>query len=297
MSQPPVNEIELSAFVDGEVLPERRPFVESYLLAHPEAAARVETWRRQNEIIRAALGSPLSDPAPLARAREHTPCIVRTDSVAQKVVALAEPATCADGAPLRSPRDRSRTMAAATAGSFVAGAFSALLAVAVAGLLPQMLSRQRSGAGSQPIEVTAVSDFAPVLAGRAIEAHQTYANEPRETSITAEILHDRLSLRMGMSIPVPNLEAQGWQPKFGRIAPADIGRAAFIVYEDPRGERIGFLVTRVPGDDGLRFAQGRGASVALWTSAGVGYAVSGVMERQRLLSIAETVRTALTKSH
>ncbi|MGH6830137.1 MAG: anti-sigma factor family protein, partial [Methylocella sp.] len=51
---PPVSEAELHGFVDGDLDRGRREAVQAFLAASPEDAARVETWRRQNETIRAA---------------------------------------------------------------------------------------------------------------------------------------------------------------------------------------------------------------------------------------------------
>ena len=49
-----ISDVELNALVDGELIAERRAQVERWLAEEPEAAARVESWRRQNDIIRAA---------------------------------------------------------------------------------------------------------------------------------------------------------------------------------------------------------------------------------------------------
>ncbi len=51
---PPVSDEELHGFVDGEIEGERRAAIADFLASSPVDAARVETWRRQNEIIRAA---------------------------------------------------------------------------------------------------------------------------------------------------------------------------------------------------------------------------------------------------
>ena len=79
---PPVSEAELHGFVDGDLDRGRREAVEAFLAASPGDAARVETWRRQNETIRAAfapvetgrcLGPCRLLPAPGERRRRDTP--------------------------------------------------------------------------------------------------------------------------------------------------------------------------------------------------------------------------------
>src|ERR1700730_7129971 len=61
---PPVSEVELHGFVDGDLDRGRREAVQAFLAASPEDAARVETWRRQNETIRAAFAPVESGPLP-----------------------------------------------------------------------------------------------------------------------------------------------------------------------------------------------------------------------------------------
>jgi anti-sigma factor RsiW len=64
---PPVSEAELHGFVDGDMDRGRREAVKAFLAASPGDAARVETWRRQNETIRAAFETrPLPWSLPLA---------------------------------------------------------------------------------------------------------------------------------------------------------------------------------------------------------------------------------------
>ena len=54
MSRPAISEADLCAYVDNEVTADRRAYLEAWLKDQPEAAARVENWRRQNRMIRAA---------------------------------------------------------------------------------------------------------------------------------------------------------------------------------------------------------------------------------------------------
>ncbi|MCC0043224.1 MAG: anti-sigma factor [Brucellaceae bacterium] len=47
-----ISEDELHAYVDGQLPAERRASVEKWLAAHPDAAAEIREWQRQNEEIR-----------------------------------------------------------------------------------------------------------------------------------------------------------------------------------------------------------------------------------------------------
>jgi len=49
---------ELHAYVDGQLGPERRSYIEAWLATRPEPAARVSQWRRDAGDLRAALAGP-----------------------------------------------------------------------------------------------------------------------------------------------------------------------------------------------------------------------------------------------
>lgn len=60
----PISEDDLQAYVDGALDPERRASVARYLEEHPEAARRVEAYRRQRADLRAALAPIAEEPLP-----------------------------------------------------------------------------------------------------------------------------------------------------------------------------------------------------------------------------------------
>ncbi len=60
----PVTEDELHAYVDGELPVDRRAAVESWLVSHPEDAARVASWRLQAEAIRSRFGNTVNETIP-----------------------------------------------------------------------------------------------------------------------------------------------------------------------------------------------------------------------------------------
>lgn len=69
MSETPVTEADLHAYVDGVLPPERVEAVESHLANHPEDALRVSAWREQNLILHRAYDPVLSEPLPGPLAR------------------------------------------------------------------------------------------------------------------------------------------------------------------------------------------------------------------------------------
>ena len=60
------DDVTLQAYLDGELDPGRAAEIEAWLSAHPEAAARVEAWRRNDHLLRAALDPTLDEPIPPA---------------------------------------------------------------------------------------------------------------------------------------------------------------------------------------------------------------------------------------
>ena len=67
----------LHAWLDGELLPERRAEIEAWLQAHPDDAARVRLWAADRDALRARFDAVLGEAlaqvvwrkAPLALAR------------------------------------------------------------------------------------------------------------------------------------------------------------------------------------------------------------------------------------
>jgi anti-sigma factor RsiW len=60
----PVTEEELHAYVDGELVAERREAVEAWLATHSDEMAQVGAWRAQAEAIRSRYGAVASEPVP-----------------------------------------------------------------------------------------------------------------------------------------------------------------------------------------------------------------------------------------
>ena len=60
----PVTEDELHAYVDNELPAERRGDVEAWLAAHPEEAARVQSWRAMAEALHARYDSVVDEAVP-----------------------------------------------------------------------------------------------------------------------------------------------------------------------------------------------------------------------------------------
>ncbi|MGV3489734.1 MAG: anti-sigma factor family protein [Devosia sp.] len=64
MTQVPISEADLHAFADGQLPAARRAEVEAWLSQHPDKAAEVATWQRQNEALHALFDGAAGEPVP-----------------------------------------------------------------------------------------------------------------------------------------------------------------------------------------------------------------------------------------
>ncbi len=65
MSDTPITEADLHAYVDGQLDPERREQVRAWLQAHPEELRRVQRWEEQLAGLRIAYDPVLDEPVPM----------------------------------------------------------------------------------------------------------------------------------------------------------------------------------------------------------------------------------------
>ena len=81
----PVTEDELHAYVDNELPAERRGDVEAWLAAHPDDAARVQSWRAMAEALHARYDSVADEAVPkrldierlVRQPRKRSDCLYR----------------------------------------------------------------------------------------------------------------------------------------------------------------------------------------------------------------------------
>jgi anti-sigma factor RsiW len=246
MSRHEIPETELNAWLDGELLEERRADVDSYLAAHPDDAARLEAYRRNDEALAARYAAVLEEPIPprlTARPRR---------------------------------RDAGLLAYAAAVGWLVLGGFAGWH-------LHGMQGAELSGA-------------APSWARRAAVAHVVYSPEvrhPVEVPANQEThLVNWLSKRLGTSLKIPRLDGLGYTLVGGRLLPGDQGPVAQFMYQDSRGMRL-TLYVRTDRDKNsetaFRFAQDGNVRQFYWIDRGLGYALSGEIEKEDLLRVANAV--------
>lgn len=139
----------------------------------------------------------------------------------------------------------------------------------------------------------------PSFAQQALAAHVLYAVEKRhpvEVPAAQEAhLVAWLSKRLDAPIRAPNLQGEGFALLGGRLLPGDKGPLAQLMYQSANGERLTLIVKRAAQtrETGFKVLQQNGTSVFYWIDRDYGYALSGSIDRNRLLALARAVELQL----
>ena len=252
-----ITEADLVAYADGRLDPPRLTEVETWLADHPDDRRNVETWRTQTAMLRTAL-----------------------DPIA------AEPVPAALTAALRSRTPRRNT--------WIGPALAASLALA-AGLgggwyLGQM---------GMPFSLT-VEDRGEAVARAGYRAHRLYVAEVRHPvevgADEEEHLVSWLSKRIEAPLKAPDLTGEGLKLLGGRLLPVEGKSGAQLMYESANGDRYTLFVTRSEGapPTPLHFEEWGTIGCFYWIDGGLGYALNGPKDRERLMAIATKVYEQLS---
>lgn len=134
------------------------------------------------------------------------------------------------------------------------------------------------------------------LARQAAIAHAVYAPEvrhPVEVGANEEQhLVAWLSRRLGTGLKAPKLAPLGYELIGGRLLSGANGPVAHFMYQDARGVRLTLYVSRQRGEPrqtAFRYSREDKVSVFYWIDGSYGYALSGEMGKDTLLSVADAV--------
>lgn len=251
------SERDIHMALDGELPADERVAYETWLDANPEMKAKSARYSADRAALRVAFAGVLDEPVP-ARL--------------QKVV-LGE-------APIKATAPRSRWwLAAAAAAVLAVGGMGGYLAGA-------------DGWGQEdPAE--------DQLAEQAIAAHVIYAAEQRHAvevpASDKDHLQAWLSNRVGLKLVAPDLTANGFQLVGGRLLPAGQGKAAMLLYQDDKGERLSLFVTAESSENakGTYASAEDGPQAVYWLDKGYGCAVVGSLSHERLADVAKSAYTQL----
>jgi len=139
-----------------------------------------------------------------------------------------------------------------------------------------------------------------LFTAQALDAHQVYVVEVRHpvevTGAEREHLVQWLSKRLDHELRVPDLEASGLKLVGGRLLPGPSGPAAFFMYEGSSGER--FTLYYAPTDSpatAMRYRAADRFAAFYWVEQGLAYVVSGPVDRERLLRVAQAAYEQIDK--
>ena len=249
----PITEDDLHGFVDRQLAPARRNEVQSYLDAHPEIAARIATFSRQREAVRAAAAPIADEPIPPQLNLRH----------------LMEGRRRSQAWPWRS-------MAASVLLLVVGGA---------AGWAVR-------GAAVERAETSGIAALAQE-ANYAFDVYGVDHSHPVEFGATDKAqLVSWIASRIGRTVSVPDLTASGYAFMGGRLVATPHGAAGLLMYSDGQGQRLVMLVRPMAIDKDTRMSEHRYGDINgfTWASKGTGFSLVGPAPADLLHPIADEVR-------
>ncbi|WP_158743686.1 anti-sigma factor [Acidisphaera sp. L21] len=135
----------------------------------------------------------------------------------------------------------------------------------------------------------------------AIEAHRVFVVEkahPVEVAAAQEAhLVQWLSRRVGHTLKVPDLSAQGYELMGGRLIPEAGEAAAQFMFQDGAGGRLTlFVKAGKAGPARFAFLQSNGYAAFSWNDDALSFALVAAVERPVLLTLAEATYRQLDPS-
>jgi anti-sigma factor RsiW len=262
----PFDDVDLHAFYDNQLGPSRRETIAAFLKNRPADAERIARWHRQADAVRAEFAGITREPVPLWLT------VNQIEGFRSKPASVAK---LTQRSPQR-PRPAAPTRAARWKGS--APLALTLCLVFGAGLcLPYAVAQWPIAQKLQVWPPTTRLDEA--FEARALDAHNTFSTDAERPIEVADVpggaLKRWLERRVPFSVVVPDIKNEGWTLRGGRIAPADHGPGALLVYENALGDRLSLFSGRITAADrGQNSEPSLGdRGVLSWTEGPVGYAI------------------------
>jgi anti-sigma factor RsiW len=251
--EPPVSEAELHGFVDGGLERGRREAVQAFLAGSPADAARVETWRQQNEAIRAAFGS-INPPAPWSSSP-------------------ARPAGALTDRPPSSGSWRERWSGRLIGLAFAAGV-----------LLTACADYFTNHVGPPDPDVSPAAGASEAFAAQALSALQAFGQQRLSSKVEGGA--------PASATPVlPALPAAGTLAAV-RAMPGEQGQMLCIFYTRKDAGNMTLCAEKAPGPSATapRVAGEFPSKTISWRQSGANYALAGALTEPELRALADEVR-------
>jgi anti-sigma factor RsiW len=135
----------------------------------------------------------------------------------------------------------------------------------------------------------------------ALDAHRLYVVEVRHPvevpGSERAHLQQWLTKRCGWDVRAPVLEGTGLKLVGGRLLPGPTGPASFLMYESATGERFTLYTSRAKTAEAqMRYTATDNSGAMYWSEDGVGYVLSGPIDKDRLNQVARLVYEQTDKS-
>ena len=272
MPGPPVSEAELHGYVDGDMDRGRREAVQAFLATSPGDAARVETWRRQNEAIRAAFARVETGPLPWS-----LPLAPGAEGVAATRHAAGGQAEASG-----SHAWRARWFARLIGLSFASGA---LLTASAAYLAGRVNAPEAAPPSSEGLAPAGMND---TFVRRAMSALRAF--EPPSAAVRLSPTREEPGQDAAAPI-LPNLPAEGLKLAGVRAMPGEQGQMSCLVYARPDEANIALCVEKAvdPGETVPRVSGNFPSAAIHWRQKGANYALVGALPEAGLRSLADRV--------
>jgi anti-sigma factor RsiW len=252
-----ITEGDLVAYADERLDSARRDAVEAWIADHPDDRQRIESWRNQTTMLRAALDPVAAEPVPAAL-----------------TVALSP----------RAPRHF----------AWSGPALAASLALAIglgAGWYLGSAGWPVTSVGKDRAEMIALEGY------RAHKLYTREVRHPVEVGASEEDhLVTWLGKRIESPLKAPDLTSEGLKLLGGRLIPVDGQPAAQLMYENAAGDRYTLFAARADGAQpgALHFEEWGSIGCFYWVEGDIGYALNGPNDRDRLMAIATKVYEQLS---
>jgi anti-sigma factor RsiW len=252
-SSRPITEDDLHGFVDRQLDSEQRSEVQAYLDNHPDIAARIATFDRQREALRAAAAPIADEPIPPQLNLRH----------------------------LMEGRRQSqawswRSIAASVLLLVVGGAGGWAMRGAAVGRSEANGVGALAQEAAYTFEVYGVDRSHPVEFGAAEKAQ----------------LVSWIASRIGRTVSVPDLTASGYAFMGGRLIATAHGAAGLLMYSNGQGQRLVMLVRPMAIDKDTRMSEHSYGDIHgfAWASKGTGFSLVGPAPADLLHPIADDIR-------
>ncbi len=257
-SSRPITEVDLHAYVDAALDPERRAEVETYLARHPDIADRIHGYTEQQTLLREALDPIAEEPVP-------------------PELNLAQLIESAQMTGMRHRPSRLALWRIAAAVLLVFGLGSS------SGWLLRGMT-QPPTAGIAALAREAATNYAVYGPDQAHPVEFQPAN--------ATTFVNWISQRLGHLVAVPDLTASGYHFMGGRLVATDHGPAGLFLYDNDHGTRLMMFVRSMEIQQTMPMSHYAEGSVDgfSWAAKGLGYSLVGTAAPDVLHPIANEVR-------